>query len=29
MNRVLEAAGTAGLDGVLVTLGPDLVWLTG
>ena len=27
--RVLADAGEAGLDGVLVTPGPDLVWLTG
>src|SRR3954451_8500592 len=26
---VVTAAGAAGLDGVLVTPGPDLVWLTG
>jgi Xaa-Pro aminopeptidase len=29
MARVIDAAGAAGLDGVLVTPGPDLVWLTG
>ena len=29
MARVVEDAGKAGLDGVLVTPGPDLVWLTG
>lgn len=29
MRRVVDSAGAAGLDGVLVTPGPDLVWLTG
>jgi Xaa-Pro aminopeptidase len=29
MARALAAAAAAGLDGVLVTPGPDLVWLTG
>src|SRR3954449_6505879 len=29
MSRVITAAGAAGLDGVLLTPGPDLVWLTG
>jgi D-alanyl-D-alanine dipeptidase len=29
MARVVHAAGTAGLDGVVVAPGPDLVWLTG
>src|SRR3954467_4883678 len=29
MSRVVADASTAGLDGVLVTPGPDLVWLTG
>ncbi len=29
MARVVADAGAAGLDGVLVTPGPDLVWLTG
>jgi Xaa-Pro aminopeptidase len=29
MARVVEEGRTAGLDGVLVTPGPDLVWLTG
>ena len=29
MERVVAEARTAGLDGVLVTPGPDLVWLTG
>jgi len=29
MARVVTAAGAARLDGVLVTPGPDLVWLTG
>lgn len=29
MRRVVTDAGSAGLDGVLVTPGPDLVWLTG
>jgi D-alanyl-D-alanine dipeptidase len=29
MTRVVHAAGTAGLDGVVVAPGPDLVWLTG
>lgn len=29
MARVVEDGRTAGLDGVLVTPGPDLVWLTG
>ena len=29
MERVIAEARTAGLDGVLVTPGPDLVWLTG
>jgi Xaa-Pro aminopeptidase len=29
MSRVAADAGAAGLDGVLVTPGPDLVWLTG
>ncbi|GAB3061834.1 aminopeptidase P family protein [Intrasporangium mesophilum] len=28
-ERVVEAASQVGLDGVLVTPGPDLVWLTG
>ncbi len=29
MRRVVDSATAAGLDGVLVTPGPDLVWLTG
>jgi Xaa-Pro aminopeptidase len=29
MSRVVEDGRAAGLDGVLVTPGPDLVWLTG
>ena len=29
MTRVVADAGAAGLDGVLVAPGPDLVWLTG
>ncbi|MFE4699948.1 aminopeptidase P family protein [Streptomyces sp. NPDC056738] len=29
MRRAAEAAAAAGLDGVLVAPGPDLVWLTG
>ena len=29
MARVMADAGDAGLDGLLVTPGPDLVWLTG
>ena len=29
MARVVHAAGAAGLDGVVVAPGPDLVWLTG
>ena len=29
MARVVDDARVAGLDGVLVTPGPDLVWLTG
>jgi Xaa-Pro aminopeptidase len=29
MDRAVEAARAAGLDGLLVTPGPDLVWLTG
>jgi Xaa-Pro aminopeptidase len=29
MARAVDAAEAAGLDGVLVTPGPDLVWLTG
>ena len=29
MTRAVDAAEAAGLDGVLVTPGPDLVWLTG
>ena len=29
MRRVVADAASAGLDGVLVTPGPDLVWLTG
>lgn len=29
MARVVAEAGAAGLDGLLVTPGPDLVWLTG
>ena len=29
MRRVVDDAARAGLDGVLVTPGPDLVWLTG
>ncbi len=29
MSRVVADASSAGLDGVLVTPGPDLVWLTG
>ena len=29
MARVMTDAGNAGLDGLLVTPGPDLVWLTG
>ncbi|MDH2415998.1 aminopeptidase P family protein [Nocardioides sp. CER19] len=29
MARVVDEGRTAGLDGVLVTPGPDLVWLTG
>jgi Xaa-Pro aminopeptidase len=29
MERVVAAGRSAGLDGVLVTPGPDLVWLTG
>ena len=28
-QRVVDAGVAAGLDGVLVTPGPDLVWLTG
>ena len=29
MRRVVADAGEAGLDGLLITPGPDLVWLTG
>jgi Xaa-Pro aminopeptidase len=29
MRRVVSSAGQRGLDGVIVTPGPDLVWLTG
>ena len=29
MARVTEEARQAGLDGIIVTPGPDLVWLTG
>jgi D-alanyl-D-alanine dipeptidase len=29
MTRVVHAAGAAGLDGVVVAPGPDLLWLTG
>ncbi|NUR07919.1 MAG: peptidase M24 family protein, partial [Nocardioidaceae bacterium] len=29
MRRAVEDAATAGLDGLLVGPGPDLVWLTG
>jgi Xaa-Pro aminopeptidase len=29
MSRAMELAGEAGLDGVLVAPGPDLLWLTG
>ena len=29
MQRVVDSATTVGLAGVVVTPGPDLVWLTG